>query len=96
MRAKNPNVVVAREAIVINVGARPVEYGRITVRDRRTSEMVEIADTDRDPIDEGDEGTPYAFKAFERVRKDHPAVAACPGAFVPLDEVDPDFAPDPK
>jgi hypothetical protein len=40
----------------------PLKYGWITVRDRRTGEMIEIADTDHDPTDPGDEGTPCAFK----------------------------------
>jgi hypothetical protein len=83
-------MVVAREAIVVNVGGRPTEYGKITVRNRRTGELVEILDTDNDPVDPGDPGTPYAFKAMQRVHKNHPAVTANPGAFMPADEVDED------
>jgi hypothetical protein len=33
-------------------------------------------------------GTPYAFRAGERVRRDHPAVEACLGAFGPMDAID--------
>jgi hypothetical protein len=83
-------MVAAREAIVINVGGRPTEYRKITVRDKRSGEMKEILDTDNDPVDPGDPGTPYAFKAFQRVHKSHPAVKECPGAFVGADELDED------
>jgi len=88
-RTKKPtsNTVVAREAVVINVGARPIEYAKITVRDRRTNELVEIDDHDT-MVDEGDEGVPYAFKAFQKVNKRHPAVKAAPDAFMPLEEAD--------
>jgi hypothetical protein len=82
------NTVEAREAIVINVGGRPVEYGRIKVRDRKTGNVVEIDDTDADPIDPGDPGVPYAFKAGEPVPKDHPAVKECPNAFVAYEGVE--------
>jgi hypothetical protein len=82
-------MLCAREAIVVVVGARPREYGRIIVRDRRTGEYVEIDNTDSPPLDEGDEGVGYAFKAFQRVSADHPAVLACPSAFVPADDADP-------
>jgi hypothetical protein len=85
---RRKGMLVAKEAIVVNVGARPVEYRKIMVTDRRTGERVEILDTDNDPIDEGDEGVPYAFKAFQRVNPDHPAVKANPDAFMPADEVD--------
>jgi hypothetical protein len=81
-RKPSPELVAAREAIVINVGARPLRYGTVTVRDRRTGEMVTIPDTNHDPIDPGDEGVPYAFKALQKVAADHPAVKACPGAFI--------------
>jgi len=86
-RTRNPNLVAARDAIVITVGARPIEYGRITVTDRRSGERVEI-DNHNDIVDEGDEGMPYAFRQFQKVKRDHPAVQACPGAFMPADEVD--------
>ena len=87
-KTRNSNMVVAKEAIVINVGARPIQYQQAVVTDKRTGERVEIDIHENPPIDEGDEGMPYAFKAFQRVRKDHPAVKACPGAFMPADEVD--------
>jgi hypothetical protein len=85
---KSGNTVVAREAIVINVGGRPAEYGKIMVTDRRTGERVEILDTDNDPIVAADEGTPHAFKSGERVSKAHPAVKECPGAFMSLEEAE--------
>jgi hypothetical protein len=81
------NLVVARELITITVGARPIKYGRIEVRNRRTGEMTEIDDHNV-MVDEGDEGVPYVFKAFQKVNKNHPAVKACPGAFMPLEEAD--------
>jgi hypothetical protein len=73
----------ARDAIVINVGARPVIYQRRVVRDRKTNQLVEIDIHELPPIDEGDDGVPYAFRQGEKVRSDHPAVGACPSAFVP-------------
>jgi hypothetical protein len=79
--------VVAREAIVVVVGARPIEYGRVTVIDRKTQEPVTI-DNHNVIVDPGTEGMPYAFRAYQRVHKDHPAVVACPGGFVPAGEVD--------
>ena len=82
--------VVAKEAIVINVGGRPPEYGTITVVDRKTGDPTRIrADV---PTDEGDEGVPYAFKAGEKVSKSHPAVKENPGAFVPLEDWDDEAA----
>jgi hypothetical protein len=85
-RKPSPEFVAAREAVVINCGGRPVEYGRITVRDRRSGEMVEILDTDHDPSTPADEGVPYAFKEGQKVAADHPAVKACPGAFTTVEE----------
>jgi hypothetical protein len=80
-RNRAAGMVVAKEAVVVNVGGRPAEYRTITVTDRRTGERVQILDTDNDPVDPGDLGTPHAFKAGERVSSDHPAVKECPGAF---------------
>ena len=88
------DVVVARETIVIVVGARPVEYARIEVTDKRTSQKVEIDDTDHAPIDEGEEGKSYVFREGQKVRADHPAVEACPGAFRPIDPTDALIYPD--
>jgi hypothetical protein len=82
-------MMVAREAIVVVVGAKPIVYGEITVTHNRTNERVTIPNQN-EIVDEGDDGIPYAFKANQRVRKDHPAVKTCPGAFIPADEVDPD------
>jgi hypothetical protein len=79
---KKSGMVVAREAVVVNVGGRPLEYGRITVTHKRTGERVEIDDTDNQPIDPGELGTPFSFKAGEKVARNHPAVIECPGAFV--------------
>lgn len=81
-------MVVAKDAIVVNVGGRPAEYGRITVTDRRTGERVEIMDTDRRPVVEEDPGVPYAFKANQKVSRNHPAVKACPDAFAPIEDYD--------
>jgi len=78
--------VVARETVVITVGATPPVRRRITVTDRRTGDRVEIDDTDNDPIEPGDMGTPYTFKAGERVPKNHPAVKDSPGSFISEDE----------
>jgi len=86
-RNPNDNMVVAREAIIINVGARPIEYGTITVQDRKSGEFKTIPNQNN-VVDGGDEGQPYAFKAFQRVNKNHPAVKENPGAFMPADEVD--------
>jgi hypothetical protein len=82
------NTVVARETVVINVDGRAPERREVTVTDRRTGERVTILDTDNDPVDPGDEGTPFAFKAGERVPKNHPAVKANPAAFMTLEEAE--------
>lgn len=82
-------MMVAREAIVVTVGAKPIVYGEITVTDNKSGERKTIPNHN-EIVDEGDEGIPYAFKANQRVRNDHPAVKANPGAFIPADEVDPD------
>lgn len=86
-RDPNANMVAAKEAIVVTVGARPVEYATITVRHNRTGELVEIPNTNN-IVDFGDEGVPYAFAPYQRVRADHPAVVACPGGFMPAGDVD--------
>jgi hypothetical protein len=80
--------VVAREAVIVNVGGVPAVYGEITVTDRRTGDRVTIPDTDSNPVTPEDPGTPYTFKANQKVAKNHPAVAACPGAFIPLEDAD--------
>lgn len=86
-RTADSNMVVAKEAVVIVVGARPIEYGKITVRHNRTGNL-ETIDNQNDIVDPGDEGMPYAFKENQKVSKNHPAVKECPGAFLPLAEVD--------
>jgi hypothetical protein len=84
--ARATGYVFAREATVVNVGGRPAEYADITVTDRRTGNPVTIKDTDNEPVDPGDLGTPYAFKALQKVPKNHPAVEAAPGAFMTAEE----------
>jgi hypothetical protein len=86
-KRNSSNMVYAREAIVINVGGRPIEYGRIKVADRKTGEVKEI-DNQNQILDPGDEGIPYAFKANQKVSADHPAVLACPAAFGPVGELE--------
>ena len=54
---------------MIVVGVRPIEYGRIVVKNRRTGLEEEIDDTDEPPIDEGDFGTSYAFKEASNTRR---------------------------
>jgi hypothetical protein len=76
----------AKEAIVIVVGARPIEYQKKIVLNRHTGKLVEIDLHEAPPVDEGDEGTSYVFKRGEKVWPDHPAVEACPGAFRPAEE----------
>jgi hypothetical protein len=74
-------VVVCREAIVIEVGGIPRQYGRVTVTDRKTEQKVEIDDTDNPPLVEEQPGRIYAFREGQRVRRDHEAVEANPSAF---------------
>ena len=44
-------------------------------------------DSDR-IVDQGSEGIPYTFKAYQRVPKSHPAVKAKPEYFVDVSEID--------
>ena len=85
---KDPNrgMVVAKEAVVVIVGARPITYEQITVVDRRTGQPVTM-NSDR-VEDQGDEGISYAFKAYQRVPKNHPAVKEAPGAFMEIEDLD--------
>ena len=85
-RTRNNGMVVAREAIVINVGASPPEYEKVQITHNKTGERVWI-NKDEPNVPE-ELGVPYAFKAFQKVSVTHPAVKANPGAFMPLDEVD--------
>ena len=84
-RSAYDQVVVAREAVVIEVGAVSRQYGRVTVTDRKTEQKVEIDDTDNPPLVEEQPGRVYAFREGQRVRRDHEAVEANPAAFRPLD-----------
>jgi hypothetical protein len=84
--------LVATEAIVIVVGARPVKYARRKVMDRRTGEMVEIDMTDPgwEPEDPGDDGVPYVFRVGQRIHQGHPAYksASAKAVFIPLEEAE--------
>ena len=75
----------ARETMVVTVGARPVVWPKIIVRDRHSGKLNEIDHHEAGPLDPGDEGIGYAFKADEEVWSDHPAVIDAPGCFVPVD-----------
>lgn len=86
-KTKHSGWVVAKEACVINVGARPIEYEKVEVVNNKTNET-EVIDNHNRIIDEGDEGVPYAFKAFQKVNASHVAVQESPDLFIPLDEVD--------
>lgn len=90
--ATKEQTLVATEAIVIVVGARPVEYQRRTVRDRRTGNMVEIEMTDPawEPADPGDAGVPYVFRVGQRIHPGHPAYASAKAksVFIPLAEAE--------
>jgi hypothetical protein len=81
-----PRRVKAREACVITVGARPIEYEKRIVRDNHTGKLAEIDMHELPPIDPGDEGIPYVFRKDEEVWSDHPAVVDAPFCFVPVDE----------
>lgn len=81
----------AKEAVVVNVGGSPRQYGKLKVYNRRTDQMEVIDYTDGDydrHVDyvPEDNGIPYAFRANEKVAASHPAVKANPGAFAPDDE----------
>jgi hypothetical protein len=76
----------AREACVVVVGARPIEYAKRIVRDRHTGKLVEIDLHEAPPVDEGDPGRSYAFAKGERVWPDHEAIAACPSLFRPAED----------
>ena len=84
--------VVSRAACVVCVDARPIEYGKVTVRHNKTGELVTI-DNQNEIIDPGDEGVTYVFRPFQKVHRLHPAVISSPSTFMPLDEVDTDINP---
>ena len=87
-RPRDPNkgMVVAREAVVVIVGARAKTYERITVTHNKTGQEVEM---DSDRIDDpGSEGMSYAFKQYQRVHRNHDAVKTSPGSFMPIEDLD--------
>ena len=86
--ARTSNMVVARETMVVVVGARPIKYRTAKVRNRKTDEIVEVDLSEGEPADPGDQGVPYAFKAGEKVPRNHEAVKASPGSFISLDEAE--------
>jgi hypothetical protein len=92
VRTPKKGTLVATEAIVIVVGARPVEYQRRKVRDRRTGDLVEIDMTDPgwEPADPGDDGVPYVFRIGQRIHTGHPAYesARTKDVFIPLEEAE--------
>jgi hypothetical protein len=83
-KTKASDELQAKEACVIVVGARPIEYQKRIVRNRHTGKLVEIDMHELPPVDEGAEGIGYAFKRGEKVWADHPAVEAAPGCFIPI------------
>lgn len=92
-RTAKKGTLVATEAIVIVVGARPLKYQRREVTDRRTGQKVEIDMTDPGwpPEDEGSDGVPYVFRVGQRIHPSHPAyesAKAKTGIFVPLEEAE--------
>jgi hypothetical protein len=86
MATKTREKLRAREACVVVVGARPIQYQRKIVRDNHTGKLAEIDMHELPPLDEGSDGIPYAFKKDEEVWSDHPAVLDAPGCFLPVDE----------
>ena len=85
-RDPNKGMVVAREAVVVTVGARAPVYEQITVPHNRTGEPVTM--NKDQPSDPGTEGIPYAFKQYQRVARSHPAVKESPGSFMPIEDLD--------
>jgi hypothetical protein len=78
--------VEANEAMVVTVGARPIEWQKRIVRDRHTGKLAEIDIHELPPVDEGDLGRFYVFKRGEQVPADHEAVLDAPGCFRPVDD----------
>lgn len=83
---KNTGTVVAKDAIVIVVGAKAPVYGTVKTQNRHTGEWVEIPNQNV-VVDPGASGVSYAFKPMQKVSAGHPAVKDCPSAFMPIDEV---------
>ena len=86
--ARISNMVVARETMVVVVGARPPAWKIARVYNRKTETYDDVPLTEYDPVDPGDDGVPYAFKAGEKVPRNHEAVKASPGSFISLDEAE--------
>jgi hypothetical protein len=86
MTTKKVGKVECRNACVITVGARPIEWQQRIVRNRHTGRLEEIPVTELPPVDPGDERRFYAFKRGEIVRADHEAGVAAPGAFDPVED----------
>jgi hypothetical protein len=87
-RQRDPNrgMVVAREAMVVIVGAEPPVYDQITVIHNKTGEPVtRNMDEPRIPAVEG---IPYPFRPYQRVSKTHPAYKQSPHLFLEIDELD--------
>jgi hypothetical protein len=79
-----PVWLMAREAVVVTVGARAPVYETAIVRHRITGQLHEVPlNPERPPLDPGDEGRWYVFKKGERVLSDHEACIESPGSFVP-------------
>jgi hypothetical protein len=85
-KSKAPAKMKARQAIVVTVGARPVEWQKRIVRNRHTGKLVEIDIHELPPVDEGDLGRFYVFAKGEEVAADHEAVLDCPSGFEPVDD----------
>ena len=83
-----PPMMIAKEACVIVVGARPIIYRKHIVRDRHTGKLAEIDIHDEPYADPGDEGTSYVFRKGEAAEADHPAVLDAPGLWREPNEFD--------
>jgi hypothetical protein len=91
-RIARKGTLVATEAIVIVVGARPIKYQRRKVLNKRSGEYVEIDMTDPgwEPEDPGDDGVPYVFRVGQRIHPGHPAYesAKAKAVFIPLEDAE--------
>ncbi len=83
--ARKPKFVYANQAIVIAVGASPVQYKRAKVLDRRRNERVEVDLHMAKPEKPENVGTHYAFADGQKVPADHPAVLAKPSSFTAVE-----------
>lgn len=85
-RDPNRGMRFAREACVVTVGARAPTFEQVPIIHNKTGETV-MMNKDQ-PSDPGSEGIPYAFKQYQRVPANHPAVRESPGSFMKIDEMD--------